>query len=94
MPRALPEALAARLDLGSWPEPSVTRLVATLGDLGGPEMRATLNAGIGMVAVVPEAAVEPARTFLAGRGLTSWRVGNVIPASEAGPDRYVEVGQG
>ena len=94
VPRALPDMLAARLDLGSWPEPSVTRLVATLGDLGGPEMRATLNAGIGMVAVVPEAAVEPARTFLAGRGVTSWRVGNVIPASEAGPDRYVEVGQG
>ncbi len=94
VPRALPEALAARLDLGAWPEPSVIRLVATLGDLGGPEMRATLNAGIGMVAVVPEAAVEPARTFLAGRGVTSWPVGRVIPASEAGPGRYVEVGQG
>ncbi len=94
VPRALPEALAARLDLGSWPEPSVTRLVATLGGLRGPEMRATLNAGIGMVAVVPGAAVEPARTFLARRGVTSWPVGCVIPASEAGPDRYVEVGQG
>ena len=94
VPRALPDTLAARLDLGSWPEPSVIRLVATLGDQGGPEMRATLNAGIGMVAVVPEAAVEPARTFLAGRGVTSWPVGRVIPASEAGPERYVEVGQG
>ena len=92
VPRALPDALAARLDLGSWPEPSVVRLVAALGDMGGPEMRATLNAGIGMVAVVPEAAVERARTFLAGRGVTAWRVGSVVPASGAGPDRYVESG--
>jgi phosphoribosylformylglycinamidine cyclo-ligase len=94
VPRALPEALAARLDLGSWPEPSVFRLVAALGDLGGAEMRATLNAGLGMVAVLPEVAVEPARAFLAGRGIAAWQVGRVVPEAEAGPSRYVEIEQG
>jgi phosphoribosylformylglycinamidine cyclo-ligase len=94
VPRALPEALAARLSLGSWPEPSVFRLIAALGDLGGAEVRATFNAGLGMVAVLPEAAVEPARAFLAGRGIAAWRVGRVVPAAEAGPSRYVEIEQG
>ena len=94
VPRALPEALAARLDLGSWPEPSVIGLVAALGDLGGAEVRATFNAGLGMVAVLPEAAVEPARAFLAGRGLAAWQVGRVVPAAEAGPSRYVEIEPG
>ncbi len=93
VPRALPDTLAARLDPGSWPEPSVIRLVAALGDMGGAEVRATLNAGIGMVAVMSEAGVEPARTFLARRGIAAWRVGRVVPASEAGPDRYVEIEQ-
>jgi len=90
LPRVLPDALAARLDLGSWPEPSVIRLVTALGGLSAAEMRATLNAGLGMVAVLPEIGVEPARAFLAGRGLAAWRVGRVVPASEAGPQRYIE----
>ena len=93
VPRALPDALAVRLDLGSWPEPSVVRLVAALGNLGGAEARATLNAGIGMVAVLPETGLEAARTFLDGRGIGAWRMGRVVSASGAGPGRYVEIEQ-
>jgi phosphoribosylformylglycinamidine cyclo-ligase len=91
VPRALPAAFAARVEVGSWPVPSVIRLISALGELGGPEMRATLNGGLGMVAVVPEAAVAPARTFLASRGVAAWRIGRAVPAAEAGPARYLEV---
>lgn len=91
VPRALPAALAARVEVGSWPVPSIIRLVSALGELGGPEMRATLNGGLGMVAVLPEAGVAPARAFLASRGVAAWRIGRAIPAAEAGPERYLEV---
>ena len=90
VPRALPGHLAARLFPGSWHEPSIVRLVAALAGLGGPEARATFNAGLGMVAVLPSDGVAPARAFLAGRGIDAWSVGEVVPAAEAGPGRYVE----
>ncbi len=90
VPRALPGHLAARLVPGSWPEPSVVRLVVALAGMSEPEARATFNAGLGMVAVLPRDGVAPARAFLAGRGIDAWPVGDVVPAEEAGPGRYVE----
>jgi phosphoribosylformylglycinamidine cyclo-ligase len=91
IPRALPAGLAAVVRPGQWRVPGAVRLVAALGGLGGPELRATLNAGIGMVAVVPAAAAEKAVAFLAGRGLAAWVMGEVVPIDAAGQARYVEV---
>ena len=55
VPRALPEALGARLDPGTWPMPSVMRLLGAIGALEDDELRATFNGGIGMVVIVPAA---------------------------------------
>lgn len=90
VPRVLPGHLAACLEPGSWPVPSVIRLVAALGGLRGEEMRATLNAGLGMVLVLPPEAVGAAVGYLGERGMPAWRVGRVVDAAEAGPDRYIE----
>ena len=49
VPRAVPEDLAVRLDPATWRVPSVIRLIAALAGLDDVEMRATFNAGIGMV---------------------------------------------
>jgi phosphoribosylformylglycinamidine cyclo-ligase len=92
VPRALPEHLAARIDTGSWPVPSIFRLIAALGGLDGPQLRATFNAGLGMVAVVPEGAAEPAVEHFAGLGMRSWVVGSVVEAGSANGERYVENG--
>ncbi|MGH2468118.1 MAG: AIR synthase-related protein, partial [Candidatus Limnocylindrales bacterium] len=89
LPRALPAALAAAVDPGSWPLPSIHRLVAGLAGLAGPEVRATFNGGLGMVAVVPEIAEGLALETLAGRGIPAWTVGQVVEA--AGGPRYREV---
>jgi phosphoribosylformylglycinamidine cyclo-ligase len=88
VPRALPDAVAARLDPDRWPEPSVLSLLATVGGLDGREMRSVFNGGLGMVAVVEASAAAPAIEFLADRGLAAWLVGEVVPRTDG--ERYEE----
>jgi phosphoribosylformylglycinamidine cyclo-ligase len=92
VPRALPGSLAARVDPAAWPVPSILRLVAALAELTGPELRATFNAGLGTVAVVPADAVDTALAHLGARGLPAWPVGEVVEAASAGGARYLEAG--
>jgi phosphoribosylformylglycinamidine cyclo-ligase len=92
VPRALPAGLAARVRPAAWPEPTIVRLVAALAGLDGRETRATLNAGIGMVVVIPEAAAGRALAVLGGRGIPAWPIGDVVPVAAAGGERYVETG--
>ena len=87
VPRALPEALAARLDPATWRLPSIVRLIAALGGLDDVEVRATFNAGIGMVAVVAPEAVDDAIAALGGPAEAAV-IGEVLP-DDGGP-RYVE----
>jgi phosphoribosylformylglycinamidine cyclo-ligase len=89
VPRALPTSLGARVDPGAWEAGSIFRLVAFLGALEGEELRATLNSGLGMVAVVPADGVDRALRFLASRGVPAWPVGEVVPAGDGA--RYVEI---
>ena len=90
VPRALPEHLAARVNPSTWPVPSVIRLVSAFAELGGPEMRATFNAGIGMVLVVPPDAAGPAVESATARGVPAWVIGEVVEAAPLGGKRYVE----
>ncbi len=85
VPRALPEALGARLDPDAWRVPSAITLVAALGGLEGEEARATFNGGLGMVIVVDPGAAGVLEAALPEAVL----VGEVVPASELGR-RYVE----
>ncbi|HEX5465838.1 MAG TPA: phosphoribosylformylglycinamidine cyclo-ligase [Candidatus Limnocylindrales bacterium] len=89
VPRALPEELAAEVRTGTWPVPAIHRLLATLAGLDGAEARATFNGGLGMVAVVPEAAADLAVAALGQGGVPAWPIGRVV-ASDEGP-RYREV---
>jgi len=88
VPRALPAHLAARLDPATWPLPSIVRLVGALGGLDDGELRATFNAGIGMVAVVAPDAAPVLIDALRGESIAAWVVGEVIPADDGA--RYVE----
>ena len=84
VPRALPEGLGARLDPSAWPLSSVHRLVAGMAGMDGPELRATLNGGLGMVAIVPREARTSAVAFLAARDLPAWVIGEVVPIGDLG----------
>ena len=86
--RALRDDAAARVDPSRWPMPPLQAALAELAGLDGPAARAVWNGGIGMVAVVEPAAVEPAIAFLAERGLPAWQIGDVV--DRAGDERYIE----
>jgi phosphoribosylformylglycinamidine cyclo-ligase len=88
VPRALPHDLAARVDTTRWRMPSIARLIGALGGLDDEELRATFNGGLGMIAVVPAAAVSTTIAALAGDGIDAMLVGEVVP-NDGGP-RYVE----
>ena len=90
VPRALPRGLGARLDPARWTMPSVMRLFGALGGLDDVELRATFNGGLGMVVVVPAAAVAMTRSAFAARGIEALLVGEVIEASTVEGARYVE----
>ena len=82
--RSLPPGLAARLDPGRWPMPSVMRLFGALGGLEDDELRATFNGGLGMIAIVEPAAAGAVRSSLASAGIEAWLVGEVVDAGAAG----------
>ena len=54
------------------------------------DLRATFNAGLGMVLVVPPGAATIAVEVARVRGVDAWVVGEVVPAGEHG-GRYAEV---
>jgi phosphoribosylformylglycinamidine cyclo-ligase len=91
VPRALPDHLGARVDPAAWPMPALFSVLGALGHLGEAELRATFNAGVGMIAVVPPGAAGAAREIARGMGIEAWVIGEVVEAAAAGA-RYVEAG--
>ncbi len=92
VPRALPEALGARLDPSLWPMPSVMGVLGALGGIADAELRATFNGGLGMVIVVPAGAAAATVELARSRGIPAWVVGEVVDAAAIGGRRYVEEG--
>ena len=78
----------ARVDPSRWSMPPLQAALAKLAGLDPATVRAVWNGGIGMVAVIEPAAVEPAIAFLAARGLPAWHIGDVV--DRVGDDRYIE----
>lgn len=85
VPRALPPDMGARLDPTRWEMPSVMWLMAALGGLEEPEVRATFNGGLGMVLVVDPTA-GPALAEALPEAILA---GEVVPAPALG-GRYAE----
>jgi phosphoribosylformylglycinamidine cyclo-ligase len=90
VPRVLPADLAARLDPSRWVMPSVMRVFGALGGLDDEEIRATFNGGLGMIAVLPPAAVPAASAAIEAFGIPAVVVGEVVEALDIGGSRYVE----
>ncbi len=91
LPRMVPEDLGVRVDPGRWRTPSVFRLVAALAGMEGTELRATLNAGVGMAVVVPPTGVAAVIGALSRVGYAGALIGDVVPTGELGGSRYAEV---
>ncbi len=75
VPRMMPDGLGAQINLDAWSLPPVFRWLADVGGIEQGEMLKTFNAGIGMVAAVPEGQVDQAMTIL---GADTVKIGHVI----------------
>jgi len=75
--RVLPVGLAATVDRSSWTVPAIFELIRGLGSVPWSNLEATLNLGVGMVAVTGADGADLARRFLAARGLQAWVLGGV-----------------
>jgi phosphoribosylformylglycinamidine cyclo-ligase len=75
--RVLPEGTGAVLARGTWTPPPVFTMLAGRGGVPQAELERVFNMGVGMAAVVAAADADRALRFLAGRGVTSWQLGEV-----------------
>ncbi|SDD62119.1 phosphoribosylformylglycinamidine cyclo-ligase [Auraticoccus monumenti] len=85
--RVMPGNVTAVVERSSWTPPAVFQVLRELGGLGTEDVEATLNMGVGMVAVVAPGSVDQALATLAGRGVQAWVCGRV----EDRPGGRVEV---
>ena len=90
--RVMPEELHATLERRTWTPPPVFDLVRRVGAVTQPDLEATLNCGVGMVALLDPSGVAEAVEVLGSRGISAWVAGEVGAAE--GPGGTVElVGQ-
>ncbi|HJQ07373.1 MAG TPA: phosphoribosylformylglycinamidine cyclo-ligase [Nocardioides sp.] len=90
--RVMPEGLKATLDRGTWTPAPVFDLVRKVGEVSQPDLEATLNCGVGMVALTAPDAVDAAIARLAEFGVDAWVAGEVA-ADADGPGSVELVGQ-
>jgi phosphoribosylformylglycinamidine cyclo-ligase len=75
--RVIPGSCHVRIDRTAWRPAPIFELIRKLGEISQPDMEATFNMGVGMVAVLPSDSVDEAVRLLAGRGLLAWVCGSV-----------------
>jgi phosphoribosylformylglycinamidine cyclo-ligase len=80
--RVLPVELTATIERGTWTPQPVFDLVRRVGDVPQPDLEATLNCGVGMVALTPPEDVDTAIAVLDEHGIRAWVAGEVT-ATEA-----------
>ncbi len=84
VPRMLPEGLAARIELGSWPVPPIFDVIERTGSVHHMEMFNIFNMGIGMVVAVPADREDEVMNLLANAGEQGYRIGSVVARGSDG----------
>jgi phosphoribosylformylglycinamidine cyclo-ligase len=82
--RVLPDGVQAVVDRGTWTPHPVFGVLGELGGVALAELEATLNMGVGMVAVVARADVDEALVTLQNADVAAWVCGEVRRA-DPGP---------
>ncbi|NNE70274.1 MAG: phosphoribosylformylglycinamidine cyclo-ligase [Rhodothermales bacterium] len=78
--RVMPEGLTFEVDYSAWERPGLFRLIQRLGQVPEDDMRSAFNLGIGLIGVIPAAAVERVRSIWKGLGEEPVEIGRVISA--------------
>jgi phosphoribosylformylglycinamidine cyclo-ligase len=85
--RVLPVELSATIDRGSWSPQPIFDVVRQVGSVSQADLEATLNCGVGMVALTAPDDVDRAIEVLDGFGIRAWVAGEVgVDASAGGSD--------
>ena len=61
--RVLPDDLVATVDRSTWTPAPIFNLVQQVGNVSQPDIEATLNMGVGMVVVMPDANISTCRAW-------------------------------
>ena len=83
--RVLPPGTEALVGAGSWPWPSLFRVLMRAGQVARDEMRRVFNLGIGMIAVVARDDVEAALRAAERTHVGAWLIGEIRAASRQPP---------
>jgi phosphoribosylformylglycinamidine cyclo-ligase len=75
--RILPQDCAASVDPATWEMPPLFQYLQQAGQISTEEMRDVFNLGVGLVAVLPPAAVTAAQAAAARDGVTTWVMGEI-----------------
>ena len=81
LPRVLPPALGAEIDLDAWTLPPVFAWLRDAGRIADGEMLKTFNCGIGLVAVAAPAAADAVAAAFRDAGDRVQRIGVVAPGA-------------
>lgn len=80
--RVIPDEVTVRIDRSTWAPAAVYQLVQDLGRISRPDIEATLNMGVGMVAMVAPEDATAAVELLTSRGVPSWICGEAVAPSD------------
>lgn len=80
--RVVPAGMTVRIERPTWQPPAIFRLVQQVGDISQPDIEATLNQGVGMVALLPADRADDAIALLERRDIRSWVCGEVLSADD------------
>jgi phosphoribosylformylglycinamidine cyclo-ligase len=81
--RVLPEGCEAVVNSGSWELPPLFAALQRAGGLSTGEMREVFNLGVGLVAVLPPAAVAAAQSAAGAEGVATWTMGEIRRGSRS-----------
>jgi phosphoribosylformylglycinamidine cyclo-ligase len=79
--RSLPTGVTASIDRSTWAPQPVFGIVEQLGGIAPADLEATLNMGVGMVALVSAADADKSVRVLADAGVRAWVCGQVSSAA-------------
>jgi phosphoribosylformylglycinamidine cyclo-ligase len=82
--RVLPVEVDARIDRATWTPQPIFDVVRTVGSVSRQDLEATLNCGVGMVAVLDPGAVDAAVALLAEHDVRAWVAGEITAGADAG----------
>jgi phosphoribosylformylglycinamidine cyclo-ligase len=82
--RVLPQEVLVTVDRATWAPGQVFDVVRRVGQLSQDDLEATLNCGVGMVALVPPDDVDRAVETLSGHGIDAWVAGEAALDGQEG----------